>query len=90
MSAETKAALDAALAAHIQDESDDLVEGGIIVTGYACMASYVTASTIERGTTRYFTEYGENMAHHVVMGLVEHHAQRLRHELADSWDDDEE
>jgi len=89
MSAETKAALDAALAAHIQDESDDLGEGGIIVTGYAFMVSYITASTIERGTTRYFAEYGEDMAHHSVMGLVEHHAHRLRHELADTWRDDE-
>lgn len=87
MSAETKEALDAALAAHIQDESEDLGEGGVIVTGYALMASYATASTIERGTTRYFAEYGEDMPHHTVMGLVRHHAIRLDHELAETWEE---
>ncbi|MFL0711658.1 MAG: hypothetical protein ACJLS2_02445 [Microcella pacifica] len=90
MSAETKAALDNALAAHIQDETNELAEGGVIVTGYALLASYVTAPTIERGTTRYFAEYGESMPHHAAMGLVRHHAVQLDHELVESWSDPEE
>lgn len=87
MSTETKTALDAALAAHIQDESEDLGEGGVIVAGYVLMASYVTATAIERQATRYFAEYGDDMPHHVAQGLAHHHVLRLDQELVASWGD---
>ena len=84
MSAETKTALDEALAAHINSEHDD---GATIITGYALMASCVTADDLDNEQTRYFREYSENQPAHVASGLVLAHATYLDHELRSGWVD---
>ena len=82
MSAETKAALDDALAAHIAEASN-----GALVTGYALYASTQTLEQFDREATGYFAEYAEGQAHHVAIGLVSMHSQRLDYDLAVSWED---
>lgn len=83
MSAETKAALDSALEAHIRDET----ESEAIVTGYVLHASHVTGESFGNGSTGYFAEYAEHQPFHVCVGL----AHQLVHELSFGYtnDDDE-
>lgn len=61
----TKAALDAALAAHIDDECE-----GALVSGYVIQAAYFNGATIEHGTHGYMREFADNQAFHVGMGLA--------------------
>jgi len=61
----TKDALDAAIAAHIADET----EGGI-VTGYVLHASSLTADQMGRGVTGYYAEYADGQPHHIGIGLA--------------------
>ena len=85
MSAITKSALDDALAAHIADESH-----GALVTGYALYASTQTLEHFDREATGYFAEYAQGQAHHVAIGLVSMHSQRLDYDLAVSWEESDD
>lgn len=83
MSEQTKAALDAAIAAHIADECDEPT----IVTGYVLHAAHLSTENIDRGSTGYFAEYGEQQAYHVCLGLAAQLHQKLKDEM--DWDDDD-
>lgn len=87
MSEATKAALDEAITAHLQDECAE----GVLLTAYTMLTSYVSAGGLENSTTGYFAEYSEDIAHHVARGLVHQHLRRLDHELLfqAEGDDDE-
>lgn len=63
MSAETKAALDAALSAHISDEAD-----GAILTGYVLHASYLDAGLDERGATGYWAAFADGQPYRSLTG----------------------
>ena len=65
MSEQTKAALDAALAAHIDDECE-----GALVSGYVLQAAYFNGDTIRHGTNGYMREFAEGQAFHVGYGLA--------------------
>jgi hypothetical protein len=78
MSDETKAALDAALEAHILDEQD----GGML-TDYALQARYVTMETLDASASGYFAEYSDHIPHHSALGLVKLHLLHLEHESFD-------
>lgn len=79
MSAETKAALDTALAAHIADEGD-----GAFLTGYVLLAAAVPSDG-SMDSTRYLTAFAENQPYHSAYGLA--------HQLVDgfdlAWSDDD-
>lgn len=66
MSQQTKAALDAALAAHVDDMC-----GGALVSGYVLQAAYFNGETIQHGTNGYLREFAEDQAFHVGRGLAE-------------------
>lgn len=72
MSAETKAALDAAIAAHVADETP-----GSVVTGYALIASNATVEDFDEEVTRYYCEYADQQPFHVGLGLVHRHRMIL-------------
>ena len=80
MSAETKAALDDALAAHIADEA----EQEVIVTGYVGMVSFV-ASDMDPEATGYWSLYADHQPHHVAVGL----SSLLVQQVDGNWEDDE-
>ena len=81
----TKAALDAALAAHIADECD----GGII-SGYVLQAAYFSTQTIEHGSTGYMREFAEDQPYHSGYGLAMHLLDYYRvPERFDPEDDDD-
>ena len=82
MSAETKAALDAALAAHMADE----VGEATMLTGYVIHASHVSAASIDSGSTMYFAEYAERQPFHVCLGLAVQLTSRLKTELVEGDD----
>lgn len=64
MSAETKAALDAALEAHLRDET----EGGALVTAYVVYAAFVNTE-IEEGKTGYKCIIADGQPYHSTLGL---------------------
>ena len=66
MSAQTKAALDEALAAHLADE----VDGGGIVTGYVLLASSANSEQLKNKLTAYLFEAAELQPFHVGLGLA--------------------
>ena len=68
MSAETKARLDAAIAAHVADDTPDA-----IVTGWALIVANSTVEDFDEERTRYFCEYAERQPFHVGLGLVHRH-----------------
>lgn len=70
MSDETKAALDAAVAAHIADVSD-----GNIVTDWCVVAGMTDIEDIGTGTTRYFFEGNDSQPPHVSYGLLTYAVQ---------------
>lgn len=75
MSDATKAALDDAIAAHINDTT----EGGI-VTGYVMQTAYFSTETENHGTSGYYVEVAENQAFHIGKGLasmLEYHYEQL-------------
>jgi hypothetical protein len=74
VSAETKAALDAAIAAHVADESE---QPGTIVTGYALIASHATTEDFDAERTGYLAEYADRQPFHVGLGLVHRHRLML-------------
>ena len=68
MSAQTKTALDEAIAAHVEDETP-----GTVVTGYALIVSNATVDDYDDEVTRYFCEYADRQPFHVAIGLVHRH-----------------
>jgi hypothetical protein len=72
VSVETKAALDAAIAAHISDE----VGNGVIVTGYVLKASHLHSAVAE-DAHGYFAEFAEDQPHHVALGLAHMIVQQI-------------
>lgn len=79
MSDQTKADLDAALAAHIADVGD-----GSFVTDWAMIAALTTVDNIGTGRTSYFLEGNENQPVHVMTGLFRYASERV------IWDDDDD
>lgn len=79
MSDKTKAALDAAIAAHVSETGD-----GAIVTDWALIAATTSVENIGTGTTRYLLEGNDNQPVHVMTGLFRYASERV------IWDDDEE
>lgn len=73
MSAETKAALDAALQAHIADETN-----GSIVTGYVLLASNQDIEKLDQEVTGYWREVYTHQAMHTTVGLAVLLADQLR------------
>lgn len=67
MSAATKAALDAALSAHIADVID-----GYLITDWALIAATTSVENIGTGTTRYWCEGNEGQPVHVTIGLLQY------------------
>ena len=65
MSLETKAALDAALAAHIADEGENH-----ILTGYALIACGMNTDNFDRESTNYFYEWADSQPFHSSIGLA--------------------
>lgn len=72
MSAETKAALEAALAAHIADQAD-----GDIVTDWALIAAISSLDDLGTGRTRYFIEAITNQPVHVTAGLFRYAGEHV-------------
>lgn len=72
MSAETKAALDAAIAAHLADEVD-----GAIVTGYVGMVQYATAEMMGEDLTGYQRLTAEGQGFTTSLGLSRYLALRF-------------
>jgi hypothetical protein len=68
MSDATKNALDAALAAHIADVTDE----NALVTAYVIHAAYITIGTEDRRTTGYFSEFADDQPYHAGLGLAVH------------------
>ena len=79
MSAETKAALEAALAAHIADQCN-----GDLVTDWALVAATSTLDAIGTGATRYFIEANTNQPVHVMAGLFRYAGEHV------IWGDDDD
>lgn len=77
MSTETKAALDAAIAAHVADEGE---AAGSIVTGYALIVSHSTVDDFDDEITRYLAEYADRQPFHAALGLVHRHRIMLEHD----------
>ena len=83
MSEQTKADLDAALAAHVADECD-----GALISGYVLKAAYFNGTTIEHGTTGYIREFAEGQAFHVGYGLASQLVDYYRN--PDWYEDDDD
>lgn len=81
MSDQTKAALEAALTAHIADQTD-----GDIVTDWALVAATSSLENIGSGRTAYFIEANTNQPVHVMAGLFRYASD---HVIWDTDDDDE-
>lgn len=79
MSAETKAALDAALTAHIADQTE-----GDLVTDWALVAATSTLENIGTGRTGYYIESNDNQPVHVMAGLFRYAGEHVL------WDDDDD
>ncbi|MGU3358189.1 hypothetical protein ACLBWJ_13120 [Microbacterium sp. M4A5_1d] len=77
MSAETKAALDAAIAEHIASEAEN---DSTLVNGYALIVAHGDAADFDDETTRYLLEYADRQSFHVSLGLVHRHRLELEQE----------
>lgn len=73
MSAETKAALDAAIQAHIADSS----QSDSVVTGYALIVAHANMSDFDQDQTRYYVEYAERQPFYAALGLVRQHSLQI-------------
>jgi len=80
MSAETKAALDDAIRAHIADECD-----GKTVMHWVIGVYSVAATDFGTGAGSYYRDVADNQPHHVTDGLL-HAVQRITDDI---WDDGE-
>ncbi|MFJ4997123.1 hypothetical protein ACIP5T_03155 [Microbacterium sp. NPDC088619] len=81
MSDQTKATLDAAVAAHVSETGD-----GDLVTDWALIAATTSVENIGTGTTRYLLEGNDNQPVHVMTGLFRYASERA---IWDDGDDDE-
>ncbi|MFN4000879.1 hypothetical protein [Microcella sp.] len=72
MSDKTKAALEAALSAHIADQTD-----GDIVTDWALVAATSSIESIGTGRTAYFIEANTNQPVHVMAGLFRYASEHV-------------
>jgi hypothetical protein len=81
MSDATRAALDAALNAHIAELTD-----GDIVTDWALVAGTTTLENIGTGVTRYWVEGNEGQPVHVTIGLLRYGSEHTT--FGDGTDDD--
>jgi len=79
VSAETKAALDAAIAAHVADET---AQPTTVVTGYVLIVSHGTAEDFDNEITQYFAEYADRQPYHTALGIVLRHLDFMRSETA--------
>lgn len=79
VTADTKAALEAALNAHIAA----LTEGDI-VTDWTLIAATTTVENIGTGTTRYWCEGNDHQPLHVTIGLLQYARDTA------TWGDDED
>ena len=77
MSEQTKNALDQAIAAHIEDESDT---SNSVVTGYALIVAHSTMEDFDKDVTRYLADYAEKQPFHVGLGLVHRHLLMLKNQ----------
>lgn len=66
MSEQTKTALDAAIAAHVADET-----GSELVTGYVLCVAAQNLTDLESSRTKYHAEYATGQAYHSAVGLAE-------------------
>ena len=71
MSAETKAALDTALAAHIADECK-----GALLTSYVCQTEFTSMELIDEEMTGYQRMIAEGQTLTTTLGLM-HYGQRM-------------
>lgn len=81
VSAETKAALETALAAHIADEGN-----GDILTDWAMVCALTSIDNIGTGLTRYFYEGNTGQPVHVTVGLLRYGSE---HATFDEDDEDD-
>ncbi|GAA4176544.1 hypothetical protein [Gryllotalpicola koreensis] len=65
MSAETKAALDQAIAVHVADELN-----GAMVNGYALIAAGANTEDFDNERVQYLSEFADRQPHYVGLGLV--------------------
>ncbi|MGK0740408.1 hypothetical protein ACSHWG_00765 [Leucobacter sp. Z1108] len=65
MSEQSKSALDAAIAAHVADES-----GSSMVTGYVLCVAHQGIEDMDAGRTRYLGGFADNQAYHSALGLA--------------------
>ena len=65
MSEQTKAALDAAIAAHVADLS-----GSLIVSGYVLCIAHQGIEDMDASRTRYLGEFSDKLAYHSALGLA--------------------
>jgi hypothetical protein len=65
MSAATKAALDAAIEAHVADEMD-----GAMVSAYVLNTVSQRIESLDRNSSSYYAEFSDNQDHHVGIGLA--------------------
>lgn len=79
MSDQTKAALDAAVAAHVAEVSD-----GDLVTDWALVAATTTVENIGTGRTGYLLESNDNQPVHVMTGLFRYASENTL------WGNDED
>ncbi|MGZ0069277.1 hypothetical protein [Microbacterium arborescens] len=70
MSAETKAALDAAIAEHVASEAGN---DSTLVNGYALIVAHGDAADFDDETMHYLAEYADRQPFHVGLGLVHKH-----------------
>lgn len=81
MSEATKATLEAALTAHIADETD-----GDILADWAMVCATTSIETMGTGRTGYWIEGNTNQPVHVMVGLLRYGSE---HTTFDSSDDDD-
>lgn len=79
MSAETKTALEAALAAHIADVTE-----GDIVTDWTLISATTSMEEIGTGKTSYWCEGNEGQPIHVTVGLLQYARETA------TWGDDDD
>lgn len=79
MSADTKQALESALAAHLADETD-----GEIITDWALVAACTRMEDIGSAITRYWCEGNTNQPVHGTIGLLRYGSEHA------TFDDDED
>jgi hypothetical protein len=72
MSTDTRAALEAAVAAHVADECD-----GAMLTGWALIASNATEADFDNNQTGYMIAAQDRQPMHSTLGLIHHHLNIL-------------